>query len=1000
MPATSGTLTPAGVPPHPTETTHPATAAPLTINNTASTPLDDPNPHLPPPVPVSDPVFTWGTHSAADFTHSLEATYSEVVHWRRNCFTVPLGKAGKEFVGVLSSLFQAFASASTLESVALKAATVLPILLLQKPHRASKTKEHITCIERRMKKWKEGNLNDLVLEGRTIQCRLPNHKSHKAKEKLARSFANLMFAGKCKAALDLLSSSDKGGILHLDDPSDPNTPGSPTVRDVLISKHPTGHSANADCILPSAPSEVHPVIFESIDAKAIRSATMRISGSAGPSGLDAQDWRRLCTSFKGASADLCNALASTARRICTSLVDPKSISPLLACRLIALDKSPGVRPIGIGDTARRIIAKAVLSVVRSDVQDASGCLQLCGGQISGIEAAVHAVRTAFDSDESEAALLVDASNAFNALNRQVALQNIRRSCPPIATALINTYRAPTELFVDGDALLSQEGTTQGDPLAMPMYAIATIPLIKKLEGNNKQVWYADDSAAVGKLTDLRTWWDKLVTAGPDFGYFANPSKTWLITKQGRHADAITTFADTGVNVTPDGRPYLGTAIGSQEYVEAHTKLKVDEWLSCVNHLTDIAKTQPHAAFAALTHGLMSKWTYLSRTTPGISHIMEPLDESLRCKLLPALTGRPPPSDLECSLFALPARLGGLGIGVPSRNADRELQSSLLITSALRDHILSQDDEYGYEIIAKQLQSKATIRNANKERSSEDANDLTDLLPSSLLRAMTLAKEKGSSTWLTALPLAEHGFTLHKGAFHDALALRYGWTPSKLPAKCDCGNSFSVEHALSCAKGGFPSIRHNEIRDLTATLLTEVCNDVRIEPELQPVTDEALSGATANLQDGARLDIAANGFWGGRFERTYLDVRVFNPHAPSNRHTQLSSCYRKHEREKKRAYEQRVREVEHATFTPLVMAATGGLANEANIFYKRLASKLALKWDTLYSSTLCWLRCHLSFSLLRSSIQAIRGARSSRGHPIKSPTAIDLVTSETNISPDC
>ena len=91
--------------------------------------------------------------------------------------------------------------------------------------------------------------------------------------------------------------------------------------------------------------------------------------------------------------------------------------------------------------------------------------------------------------------------------------------------------------------------------------------------------------------------------------------------------------------------------------------------------------------------------------------------------------------------------------------------------------------------------------------------------------------------------------------------------------------------------------------------------------LQPVTDEALSGATANLQDGARLDIAVNAFWGGRFERTYLDVEVFNPHAPSNQHTQLSSCYRNHEREKKRAYEQRVREVEHATFTPLVMAAS-------------------------------------------------------------------------------
>ena len=86
--------------------------------------------------------------------------------------------------------------------------------------------------------------------------------------------------------------------------------------------------------------------------------------------------------------------------------------------------------------------------------------------------------------------------------------------------------------------------------------------------------------------------------------------------------------------------------------------------------------------------------------------------------------------------------------------------------------------------------------------------------------------------------------------------------------CTCGSKFSVEHALSCAKGEFPSIRHNEIRNLTATLLTEVCHDVRIEPGLQPVTNETLTGASADRQDGARLDIATNGFWGGTFERTF------------------------------------------------------------------------------------------------------------------------------------
>ena len=88
-------------------------------------------------------------------------------------------------------------------------------------------------------------------------------------------------------------------------------------------------------------------------------------------------------------------------------------------------------------------------------------------------------------------MLVDASNAFNALNRQTALHNIRRICPALATPLINIYREPIDLYVDGIVLRSQEGTTQGDPLAMPMYALATIPLIKKLKalaGAVHQVW--------------------------------------------------------------------------------------------------------------------------------------------------------------------------------------------------------------------------------------------------------------------------------------------------------------------------------------------------------------------------------------------------------------------------------------------------------------------------------------------------------------------------------
>ena len=119
------------------------------------------------------------------------------------------------------------------------------------------------------------------------------------------------------------------------------------------------------------------------------------------------------------------------------------------------------------------------------------------------------MRQIFDDTNTQAVLLVDTSNAFNNLNRQTALLNIHLNCPSIAKVLINTYRADTQLFVDGETILSQEGTTQGDPLAMAMYAISTLPLIQRLNQSVQQVWYANDATAGGELHSLRHWWNML-----------------------------------------------------------------------------------------------------------------------------------------------------------------------------------------------------------------------------------------------------------------------------------------------------------------------------------------------------------------------------------------------------------------------------------------------------------------------------------------------------------
>ena len=332
-------------------------------------------------------------------------------------------------------------------------------------------------------------------------------------------------------------------------------------------------------------------------------------------------------------------------------------------------------------------------------------------------------------------------------------------------------------------------------------------------------------------------------------------------------------------------------------------------------------------------------------------------------MIPMFTGKEPPNDTERDLLALPVRLGGLGIRNPVRAADEEYCASMAVSNPLVKLITSQTPKYTDEVIVDQMNAKASIKIKRRHSQKCDADRLSQSLPVPLKLTVDLAKEKGASNWLTVPPIEEHGFTLHKRAFRDAICLRYGWVSAQVPVNCACGKSFSVQHALSCPKGGYPSIRHNEVRDLTAELLTEVCSGVAKEPMLQPVSSKRFHRVSTDTQVGARLDIMANGFWGGKFERAFFDVRFFNPFSPSYRKPLLSSVYRQHDKVKKRHYEQRIQEIEHSSFTPLVFSSTGGMGPITTVFNKRLASLLAAKWEEPYSTTIGWLRSRLSFSLL-------------------------------------
>ncbi|KAL5490852.1 hypothetical protein EMCRGX_G016044 [Ephydatia muelleri] len=435
-----------------------------------------------------------------------------------------------------------------------------------------------------------------------------------------------MFQGKVKAALQLLcnESVSKGGMLPLNS----KLPTGLTVHEELISKHPIGQPIHPSAVLSFPTSQSGQLLYIQMDQ--LVHLVLMLLPSLG------------CTS--------------------TTYVDPQGVAALTANRLIALDKCPGVRPIG----------------------------------------------------------------------------------------------------VDGDTLFSQEGTTQGDPLAT---AIATVPLIEKLQSTNtKQVWYADDATA-------------------------------------------------GIAITSEGKRYLGAALGSRCFLESYISDKVKMWTST---LSLIAKTQSHAAYCAFVHGVSGLWTFFLRTLPDIPSFLQPLEDAVRLHFIPSITGCDSISDTERDLFALPASLG----------------------APLISCILSQCMDLPHSTLVDQKQANATIHSLRQQLHFSEIVRLKAILPPAH-SCQSVIMVLHSTRMLSMMP---------------CMCLRYNWQPPNLPSHCVCGSSFTTNHALTCPTGGFSSVRHNDLRDFTANLLTELPSKIAgLEKRLQDVvekTEAALNNVLPASQSAA------------------------------------------------------------------------------------------------------------------------------------------------------
>ena len=250
------------------------------------------------------------------------------------------------------------------KDIALKGVMIMPALLLQKPIFKSTAKEHSKCLSKRLKQWESGYLDGLLCESRTIQGKLKASSKPQSEERLGKTFAKLMFEGRVKAAMKLLDEQDSAGFLTL----------SQSTMNELKRKHPEANGADPSVLIDGQMPFVNTVMFHNITESTILKSALRTKGSGGPSGIDADGWRRILVSknFGNVGIDLRCALATFARDVSTIEIEVKveeersytSLEAYTACRLIPLDKNPGVRPIGVGEVLRRIVGKAFISVIK------------------------------------------------------------------------------------------------------------------------------------------------------------------------------------------------------------------------------------------------------------------------------------------------------------------------------------------------------------------------------------------------------------------------------------------------------------------------------------------------------------------------------------------------------------------------------------------------------------------------------------------------------------
>jgi hypothetical protein len=491
---------------------------------------------------------------------------------------------------------------------------------------------------------------------------------------------------------------------------------------------------------------------------------------------------------------------------------------------------------------------------------------------------------------------------------------------------------------------------------------------------------------------------KLIKIGPHFGYHPEPDKSFVICPLADQAAAKAAFEAVGLNKVSyvRGHRYVGGFVGSTAMKNRWLDPKVVDWVEGVKKLAMVAERYPQSAYAGFTQSLQAEWQYICRCVPGAGQHLEPVETAIRELFIPALLGVPGAEvkDGLRTLLGNGVKQGGLNIRNPVEGAARTHQASVEAGETLVASLMA-GGELDLELHQQTVRKAGAT--ARKERVEGEQAFLKGMMATSSRAVKKRLERIGEcGAWLSTTPNKLNGNLLSMEEWRDNARLRYGWRPIGLCERCDgCGAGFSVEHALSCKKGGLVGQRHDDVADESGELSAMALTPSRVsyEPEIfsgkDVVAGQRGEGEVANQTttggagakgptrsnvagDEARGDVAVHGLW-KRGQTCIMDIRVTDTDSKSYSTTSSEKVLEKAAKLKRDKYAKACLE-RRRSFTALVYSVDGLACKEAKAFERRVASLLASKWDRRYSEMVSFVRTRMSIAIVRSNTLLLRGAR--------------------------